>query len=481
MKRMLCLLLAAVTVLALCACGSNEPSVGKKKGLHAGFGQADITPEYGVPLGGYGNVESRLASGMIDKLYVSCLAFQDGEDVLLLYSFDAIRSMQNWTDELRARVSIATGVKQENIMVTSTHTHSAPELNYSGKEVAQTYRDKYMAGALEAAQAAIADMDKATLSMGSVTTEKMAYVRHYEMKDGSYAGSNFGDFNVGIKDYATKNDPEMRLVKIDREDEEKADILLCNWQVHPCFTGGAEKYDISADFIGVARNEVKTQTGMEFFYIQGAAGNQSGFSLIGEDNNGLDNNGYGKAVAKYAMDALDSLKPVEGTGVRVVSRDIEYTVNREGSDPETQAQAKEVVDLWVTSGSRDIANALAKEYGIQSVYEANAILDRATRTKETDIIHLDVTNIGGIAFVHAPYEMFSDNSLYLKQRSPFGENMVIATMSNHAWGYFPSKFAYQYGCYESYGAMFTAGVAEDMANEFIDMMEEAKTPLQTEE
>lgn len=481
MKRMFCLLLAVLMVVALCACGSKEPSVGKKKGLHVGFGQADITPEFGVPLGGYGNVESRLATGMIDKLYASCLAFQDGEDVLLLYSFDAIRSVQNWTDELRARVSIATGVKAENIMVTSTHTHSAPELNYSGENVAQTYRDKYMAGALEAAQAAIADMDKATLSMGSVTTEKMAYVRHYEMNGGSYAGSNFGDFNYGIKDYATDNDPQMRLVKIDREGEEKADILLCNWQVHPCYTGGADQYNISADFIGVARNEIKTQTGMEFFYIQGAAGNQSGFSLIAEDNNGLDNNGYGKAVAKYAMEAMDSLTPVEGSGIRVVSKDIEYTVNREGSDEETQKKAKEIVDLWVTSGSRDIANALAKEYGIQSVYEANAILDRATRTKETDIIHLDVTNIAGIAFVHAPYEMFSDTSLYLKQKSPFGENMVIATMSNNAWGYFPSKFAYQYGCYESYGAMFTAGVAEDMANEFISMMEEAKTPVQTEQ
>lgn len=481
MKRVFCLLLAVLMVAALCACGDQGPTVKKKEGLHVGFGQADITPEFGVPLGGYGNVESRLAGGLMDKLYVSCLAFQEGEDVLLLYSFDAIRSMQSWTDELRARVSIATGVKKENIMVTSTHTHSAPELTYTGSNVAQTYRDKYMASALEAAQAAIADMDKATLSMGSVITEKMAYVRHYEMKDGTYAGSNFGNFNAGIKDYATKNDPEMRLVKIDRENEEKTDILLCNWQVHPCFTGGAEQYNISADFIGVARNEVKTQAGMEFFYIQGAAGNQSGFSLIAEDNNGLDNNGYGKAVAKYAMDALDSLKPVEGTGVRVISRDIEYTVNREGSDPETQAQAREVVDLWETSGSRDIANALAREYGIQSVYEASAILDRATRTKETDIIHLDVTYVGGIAFVHAPYEMFSDTSVYLKERSPFGENMVVATMSNNAWGYFPSKFAYQYGCYESYGAMFTAGVAEDMANEFFDMMEEIKTPPVTEE
>ena len=481
MKRMLCLLLAAVLVIGLCACGSKEPSVGKKKGLHVGFGQADITPELGVPLGGYGNAESRLAADLLDNLYVSCLAFQDGEDVLLLYSFDAIRSVQSWTDELRARVSIATGVKQENIMVTATHTHSAPELNHSGDSVASTYRDTYMASALAAAQAAIADMDKATLSMGSVITEKMAYVDHYETNDGNYAGTDFGDLSYGIKDYATDNDPEMRLVKIDREDEEKADILLCNWQVQPSFTGGAEQNAISADFIGAARDEFKDLTGMEFFYVQGAAGNQSGSSLIEEDDNGLDNSGYGKAIAQYAADALETLTPVEGSGIRVVSKDVEYTVNLEGTDEDTQKKAKEVVDLWVTSGSRDIANALAKEYGIRTVHEASAILERANRTRETETVHLDVTTVGGIAFVYAPYEMFADTGLYLKQKSPFGENTVIATMSNNNWGSFPSKFAYQYGCQESYNAMFTAGVAEDMNNAFIGMLEEAKTPVQTEE
>ena len=139
MKKMLCLLLAVVLAAGLLAC-SGEPTVGKKKGLHAGFGQADITPELGVPLGG--GPEGRFADGVNDALLVSCLAFQEGEDVLLLYSFDAVHSLQNWTDELRARVSIATGVKAESIMVTATNTHAAPELNHGGENVAQVYRDK---------------------------------------------------------------------------------------------------------------------------------------------------------------------------------------------------------------------------------------------------------------------------------------------------------------------------------------------------
>ena len=77
----------------------------------------------------------------------------------------------------------------------------------------------------DCAQFAFEDLKPCTFKIARGIAERISFNRRYEMKDGSYAGSNFGDFNVGIKDYATNNDPEMRLVKIDREDEEKADIL----------------------------------------------------------------------------------------------------------------------------------------------------------------------------------------------------------------------------------------------------------------
>ena len=471
MKKILCAALAAILVLSLCACG-GAGSISKKNGLHVGFGQADITPALGVALGGYSGAE-RVAKEVESELKVSCLAFQEGTEVLLLYSFDAVRSLQSWTDELRARVSLATGVKAENILVTATNTHAAPDLGNADANVASAYRDLYMAGATEAAQAAMADMGKATLYAGTVTTNKLNFTSHYLLNDGSYGGDDFGDFTIGIREYATENDPTMGLVKIDREKEDKADILLCNWQAQPDFTGGPSKLVISADFVGLVRDQVKTETGMEFFYLQGAAGNQSATSRIETENK--EYAAYGKAVARCAIDGMEGLTPVEGTGIAVLSAEVECQVNTEGTDPETQAYAKEVVGLWETSGSQEIANVLAREYGLRSVQEASAILGRANRTQPSATVRVEVARVGGIGFAFAPFEMFAETGLYMKKRSEFGENTLIATQSGDSWGFVPSKHAYQYGSSEALNAMFMSGTAEDLANEYLALLAQVKT------
>lgn len=479
MKKILCLVLAAVLVLGLFACGGNskeekETGLPAVEGLHVGFGKADITPAMDTPLGGYGSTENRLSAGLLDNLFCSCLAFQDGTDVLLVYTFDAIRSNKNWTAEVRSRVSSATGVKAENILVTSTHSHSAPDLSSTLPAVTNAYWEVYMAGALKAAEAAIADMSPAKLLMGATQTESMNFIRHYEMNDGTYLGSNFGNPASGIKSYATELDPEMRLVQIVREAEDKQDILIMNFAVHPCFTGGSDKFDVSADFIAPTRSNIEN-AGMHFFFIQSAAGDVAAYSRINEHNTYLnfDNAAYGQKLAQYALDALPTLTEVEGSGIAITSQTYEYSINCESVDPDMLAKAREVVALW-ESTNRETANTLAYSYGLNSVYEASALISRSERTPGNETFELYTTRIGGIGFVHTPYEMFTDNAKYIKENSPFGENTVIATMTNHAWGYFPTQKAYDYGCYESFGATFAPGVGEFAAEKLVELLGQVK-------
>ena len=472
MKKIICFLLASLMALSLVACGSGEEN-GKTaavEGLHVGYGQADISPAMGTPLGGYGQEENRLANGMLDKLYATCLVFQEGEDTIIMFNMDAIRSNKDLTEEVRTQVNAATGVAKENIIVMSTHSHSTPELK-NGTVKAQ-YWPVYIQGAVDAATAAMADVAPAKLSMGSQKLEKMNYVRHYLMNDGTYYGSNFGSTASGIKDYATEGDPELKVISIDREGD-KSDIAICNWAAHPCFTGGSTELNISADYIGTTRRALKTLNGMDMFFIQGAAGNQNGFSQIQADMNGHDNNSYGQALAEAIVSTLEVAKPVEVDSMEIAKKEVVYATQQGATDPDTLAKCREVIDLWERT-DRATGNALAKEYGFHSVYHCNALISNASRTNTEDTIELLVTRIGDIAFVHTSYEMFSNSSLYIKENSAFGENTIIATMTNHAWGYFPTKEAYDYGCYESFGATFERGVAEDIADEYVGMLSELK-------
>ena len=132
-----------------------------------------------------------------------------------------------------------------------------------------------------------------------------------------------------------------------------------------------------------------------------------------------------------------------------------------------------MVDLWGAT-DRDSGNALARSYGFHSVYHAQAILSNSSRVLPEDTIELFVTRIGDLAIVHAPYEMFSNSSLFIKENSAFGANTLIATMSNKGWGYFPTKEAYDYGCYESFGAYYEGGVAEVVADAYVEMLAQLK-------
>ena len=474
MKKIICFLLAALMVCSLAACGGGSEDEGGKtaavEGLHVGYGQADISPDFGTPLGGYGQEENRRANGKFDPLYATCLAFREGEDTIILFNMDAIRSNKDLTEQVRTQVNAATGVAKENIIVMSTHSHSTPELKNG--EVKSGYWPVYIQGCVDSATAALADLAPATLSIGISQLETMNFVRHYLMNDGTYFGSNFGSTASGFKDYATGADHTLKVIGIDREGE-KNDIAICNWGAHPCFTGGSTELNISADYVGTTRRALKALNGMDMFFIQAAAGNQNTNSQMQADKNGHDNNSYGQALAEAMVAALETAKPVEVDSIEIVSKDVVYATQRAESDPEVLAQCREVIALW-ESTDRATGNALAQKYGFHSVYHCSAIISNSSRTLTEDTINLTITRIGDLAFVHAPYEMFSDSSLYIKEQSAFGENTIIATMTNHAWGYFPTKEAYDYGCYESFGATFERGVAEDIADEYVAMLAELK-------
>lgn len=472
MKKLLCFLLAGLMVCSLFACGEKETG-GEDvipEGLAIGFGQADITPPFGIPLGGYGQVENRLAESMFDPLYATCLAIRDGGDIYLLYNMDALRTEVDWATEIRYRLKNQLDIKPENVMVMSTHSHSTPE--HRNGTVKSMHWEIYMKGALEAAEAAIADLSPAKLYVGSKQVEKMNFVRHYEMNDGTYFGSNFGSTASGFKGHATVGDHQLRVVKIDREGD-KADIAICNWGAHPCFTGGTDKTEISADYVGAARRALKAANGMEMFFILGAAGNQNATSQLPDEQHGLDNNSYGQRLAEEMVAALENATQIGGSGVEILKKDVVYEVQRGSADPITLEQCREVVDVW-NKTDRATGNALAKKYGFHSVYHAQAILSNASRVLPEDTIELFVTRIGDLAIVHAPYEMFSDSSLFIKEKSPFGEATLIATMSNKGWGYFPTQQAYDYGCYESFGAYYVGGVAEAVADTYVEMLSELK-------
>ncbi|HEY6229350.1 MAG TPA: hypothetical protein VI282_19685, partial [Verrucomicrobiae bacterium] len=57
--------------------------------LQAGFGRAKLTPDFPLPLAGFGNRKGKLATGVHDDVFVKAVAVRVGDRVGIMFGCDA--------------------------------------------------------------------------------------------------------------------------------------------------------------------------------------------------------------------------------------------------------------------------------------------------------------------------------------------------------------------------------------------------------
>ena len=461
MKKLLSILLTVAIVLGLCACGgsANQESQTKAAALEAGFGRENVTPDWPVGMAGYSDSETRKSKNVLDYIYLTCVAFREGETTILVYTADMTALSQDNQKKLREHVAQFTGIPNENIFMGATHTHSSCSPNVDDKW------DKLLKDAfITTAQTAMADLAPIKMETATATLENMNFVRHYLMNDGTYYGSNFGSTASGFKAHALEY-PDRQLIVLKLDRETKKDILMVNWQAHPAAAARQDDYTaVSADFVGHTRTKLETDTGMMVAYYTGAAGNTNPRSLIESENvkNNSTYRDYGKTLAEEIEAVLPNLTPVEASGIKT-SR-LEFQAEVDHSWDHMIKEANEVFDLW-KSVNKTEGDKLGATYGFTSVYQARAIRTRydlpATQPRE-----LRAFRIGPIGFTTGTYEMFCDHAMYVKENSPFELTFVITGCS----GYIGNKAAFEYRSYETDTGMFASGVGEKMAEEYVKLL-----------
>jgi hypothetical protein len=93
--------------------------------LKAGAAAVSITPTTSQFLHGYPHVK-RYSTGVHDPLYSSALFLNDGAQSLLIVANDILYIPKDLAARARRRIAQTTGAPAESIMITATHTHSAP-------------------------------------------------------------------------------------------------------------------------------------------------------------------------------------------------------------------------------------------------------------------------------------------------------------------------------------------------------------------
>ncbi len=467
MKKWMALCLVLAMTLCLLACSGSGKAKEDPNALQVGYGRVDITPDY--PMAIAGSAATRISEGCLDPLYFTTIAIKQAEELFLIVTMDLVGAYSEYTEALQMALSNAAEIPKNHVILNATHTHASVSIRNIESENCPKYREELAVWAVESATAAVADLSPAEVWYGSTQAEGMAWVRHYKMADGTYAGANFGSFSSGIVGHAAEADTEMQLVRFVRPADDKKDIVLMNFPAHATM---CDDPMLSADFPGPARQYVAEQTDTLVAYFIAGAGNQVPSSRIPEENFSTNYQVYGEELGRIAVACLGNMTKLEDTQLRFQQKTYIGKSNKE--DLDRLGDALKVDAIWSQVGGRgtDAGKKAAKEAGFSSVYEVTAILNRS-HFQEKRTMELVALSVGDVGFIFAPYEMFGPNAMTIKQESPYAMTFIVTCSQNHD-GYLPSTYGCEIRCYEAQITKFTPGTAEILASEYVTLLTEMK-------
>jgi neutral ceramidase len=121
----MCALMTAVAVVSL---GARQAHAAPKKVFRAGAYAMDVSPPFGPLLVNGGFTERSAASMPPGSLHARCLVLDDGTTQIAIAVVDSCMIPRDVCDRAKAIAAKATGLRADRILISATHTHSAPSV-----------------------------------------------------------------------------------------------------------------------------------------------------------------------------------------------------------------------------------------------------------------------------------------------------------------------------------------------------------------
>ena len=442
-----------------------------EKKLQIGFGIGNITPDWPCHLQGFGNERTRISTGVRTNILVCCVAITDetGETALIM-SMDAGGGGFHYYT--RPLIEEKLGIPRDHIIYSALHQHSTPCGDWD-------YIHLVERGALAAAEKALADRAPATMYINKVETKAMSFVRNYVCNDGTFCGPNYGSSASGLKDHESVADPEMRLIKFEREG--KKPVIMVNFQAHPHMGTGGKDTMIHGDWPAILRMTLAQEMDAHCIYISGAGGNLNSTGSLPGENISADWLEHARRAADYVIGAEGSYQKAEPGVLKFKTVTKAYANNH--SQDHLIEMAQKVHDL--RQQDLDAARAEVKKYDqIHSIFHASAIVDQVAEGPTRDLTISAIT-LGDVAFTCHPYEMYDTNGAELRSGTVGNPNYepheqlenpypmtFVCTLGNGHLGYIPSRLGYTNGGYSVDIAYLAPGAGERMVGDYLNILNE---------
>lgn len=421
--------------------------------LQAGAAVIDVSPEH-FPVNMLGQFYENFAETVHDPLYARTIVLKNDQSIIAMVVVDNLGVDPSAIETAKQLAAKQTNIPTHRIMVSSTHTHTAPPtaIKTAGTTAAQ-YRQVIINGIAESIVQAHTNLRPAEFGFQAKPLADEVFNRRWHLKPGKMPLNPFGELDQ-VKMNPTNNtstldrpagptDPDITIISI-RDTKHKPYALFANYSLH--YVGAVARGGVSADYFGEFARLMPIRLRASADFVAMMSNGTSG-----------DINNIPFGSNRPPRERFEQIQIVARK-----SSDVAWHAYQEISEHETQV-ALHMLQREITLGYRKpTAEQLERAESILRITDKNE-LDRlprlavpyANRTvlaaarPETVKVKVQVIRIGDLGICCIPFETFVEIGLELKQRSPLTQTMVIS-IANGRYGYLPTPAQHRLGGYETW-------------------------------
>lgn len=424
--------LARLVLLSLClllgaTARTSQPSQAAAP-FKAGLAKIVITPENPTWMAGYA-ARTKPFEGKIQDLYAKALAIQDAKgNRVVIVTTDLLGLPGALAAEVSEYANKSYGLKREQILFNSSHTHTGPvldsslggayDLNMEQTVAVKDYTRKLKDNLLSVIGAALKDLSPAKLSFGKGSAQFAMNRRE----------NRAGKIVIGVNREGPV-DKEVPVLKIESADGKLRGVAFGYACHNTTLTG--EFYQLSGDYAGFAQEAVeKANPGAIALFVMGC---------------GADINPYPRSKLEFAQqhgeELANSVKQVLAGPMNTVSGQLNSIIGGV-KIPFAPTPTKEE---W--NARRKDQNAFIRRHAERWL----AKLERDGKIMSEYPYTVQIVQIGDLKLVALAGEVVTEYSLRLKKE--LGGNTWVAGYSNDLCSYIPSARMYAEGGYEVVDSM----------------------------
>jgi len=447
--------------------------------LRVAAASVDLSPEAGLPLGGYLLRQGKTATGTHDPLEATLVWLRDSDGGEVLWvAIDALCVDEELAMEIAAAVGDACGCATDAVLVCASHTHSSAAgwVQGLGPMLPET-ADRGLREALVDRLAGAALLLPGRLGpCWPVLAEGSAPA----------AGGNRNDPNgphdasVGVLALV---DAGGGIVTTVVDYASHGTVLGYDNLAWSADWPGATRRSLSGALVPIVPFEEPAsgalpaaEAALPIAFLQGAAGDASP-RFVRRSQSFSEVDRLGGLVAAGALAALLQAQPA-AANVRVAVRRASITVQtRDLPDlAEARRRAAELEKTWLAARAAGVP--APHERIARTRYEGALMLAALAEAGIPPSMQLPVAAVavGEAAWIHLPVELFASFGLAIRERSPFAWTRVIG-YTNGYFGYVADEAAHRDGVYEASASRFDARGGKALTDAAVELLRSLASEL----